>query len=50
MDKDKFRLLIYAKGFTEDTKHKLLKIADSSMVIEDLLDLIKEIEDEEHGY
>ena len=41
-DKEKFRVLIYAKDFDEQTRHKLLRIVDSSMVIEDLLDLIKE--------
>lgn len=50
MDKDKFRTLVYSKGFSDDVTHKLLRIADSSMVIEDLLDLIKELEDEDHGF
>jgi len=46
MDKEKFRLLISSKGFSEELHYKLLKIADSSMVIEDMLDLMKELESE----
>lgn len=42
MEVDKFKTLIYAKQFNNDLTHKLLRIADSGMILEDLLTLIKE--------
>lgn len=42
MDKDRYRILVYSKGFDEEITQKLLQIADSPMLIEDLLDIIGE--------
>jgi hypothetical protein len=42
MEPEKFKQLIYAKGFDTELTQRLLKIADSSMVMEDLLELIDE--------
>lgn len=39
------KILIYSKNFNKDLTHKLLHIADSSMVMEDLIDLIGELSD-----
>lgn len=46
MDVDNFKLSIYAKGFDNDITQKLLKIADSSTMMEDVLNLIKEQEED----
>jgi len=43
MDKEEFRLLVYSKGFNNDLTQKLLRIADSSIMTEDLLELIHEL-------
>jgi hypothetical protein len=45
MNVEKFKQLIYVKGFNTVLTQRLLKIADSSMVMEDLLELIEEKEE-----
>lgn len=48
MEPEKFKQLIYAKGFGTELTQRLLRIADSSMVMEDLLELIDEEKEETH--
>jgi len=45
-DRDEFRQLIYTKLFPTELTHKLLKIADSKMFFEDLLEFIEEVTEE----
>ena len=47
MEPEKIRQLIYTKGFDTRLTQRFLRIADSSMVIEDLLELIDEEKDVE---
>ena len=44
MTKEKFRLLISSKNFNIEVHYELLRIVDSEMVIEELLDLIETLQ------